>query len=234
MDGMTQPYWIDPLATEVHADITPSGVFESLDIDLSEVARPADIAEALWLEALDDFLPTHDKDWAEWSLIYFFKHYLGSAATNAFADVHYELAAILQDPEPLKRVLALFPREHAKTTIVTFGFVLWCIVYRKKLNIVICSDSKLQAKEFLRTVGPGSSSSPTRASCQSLLRLIAVGRSVTFNAEQDQLPPAPQKKASRWLALRCPILSPPVPKLSRIVFPDGDSRRKAHQDGFSQ
>jgi hypothetical protein len=91
---------------------------------------------------------------AEHSLLYFIITYL-TAAQSAFAEVHYELAEHLQTPTIYghpKRILSLFPREHAKTTLVTFAFVLWCVVYNKKSNIVLVSDTAVQAKEFLRNI----------------------------------------------------------------------------------
>lgn len=99
--------------------------------------------------------PTNAKQWGEHSFLFFFLHYLGNAATNNFAEVHYDLARVLQErrePGNPKRFLCLFPREHAKTTLVTLGYILWCICYKVKTNIVICSDSKVQAKEFLRNI----------------------------------------------------------------------------------
>lgn len=91
------------------------------------------------------------RDIAEYSFIYFVSEYLGSHLTNRFSPAHYELAEVLESPGN-KRLLWLFPREHAKTTLITFAFTLWCICYRKKRNIVICSDSKEQATEFLRNI----------------------------------------------------------------------------------
>lgn len=104
---------------------------------------------------VESVLPQTNKEWARHSLLYFVLTYLSTAATNEFAEVHYELAHHLQKPVVTnnpQHLLALFPREHAKTTIVTFAYTLWCICYRIKSNIIICSDSKIQAKEFLRNV----------------------------------------------------------------------------------
>lgn len=96
-----------------------------------------------------------DKRLAEESLVYFCNYYLGSAVTDAFAEAHYEVCRFLQeqrDPGNPKRILCMWPREHGKTTLMTLSFVLWNICYRKKRNVVICSDSKIQAKEFLRNI----------------------------------------------------------------------------------
>ncbi len=106
------------------------------------------------LSDYESLIPRTDKDLCEYDLLLFMTTYLQSA-TSPFAEVHYEVSEVLQSEQiagELLRLLALFPREHAKTTLITFGYVLWCICYQKKRNIVIASDSKGQAKEFLRNI----------------------------------------------------------------------------------
>lgn len=148
-------YWIDPDepagGTLVETEDTQWN--ELLDELVQELVAEfgAGVDPEAVVEELEAMIPTDKKSLGEHSLIYFIKEYL-SAATQAFADVHYDVSRLLQDPRPGKRILLLFPREHAKTTIITFSYVLWCICYNKKRNIVICSDSKNQAQEFLRNI----------------------------------------------------------------------------------
>jgi len=95
---------------------------------------------------------TH-KELGRASFIYFAKYYLKNHLYNAFAPAHYELAKRIQNQDPInQKILWIFPREHAKSTIITFAYTLWCILYQKRHNIVIFSDSEKQAKEFLSNI----------------------------------------------------------------------------------
>lgn len=59
-------------------------------------------------------MPQTHKEWGRVSFIYFVKHYLSSHTYCEFAEAHYDLARELQDETKRKRLLWLFPREHAK------------------------------------------------------------------------------------------------------------------------
>ena len=149
---MDEPFWINP---NEYGDVAT--LEDTSDVDLFDFSDLADQCpegwpEHVWSDCLLDLVPETDKDLAEHSLIYFATAYLSRHLGNRFAPKHYELCNILQDPTPRKRVLWLFPREHAKTTFFTFIYLLWCICYKKKANIVICSDSRAQAQEFLRNI----------------------------------------------------------------------------------
>lgn len=103
-------------------------------------------------EYVNELVPETYKDWGENSFIFFFNHYLSDKKTTVFAPAHYDLARELQVEKESKRILWLFPRGHAKSTIITFGYTLWCICYNKKANIIIGSDSQSQDTEFLRNI----------------------------------------------------------------------------------
>lgn len=153
---MTHEYWIDPneeggVATITLEEDRTNDWDQFLMQIVEELGPETGLDTETLLDEVSECLPGSHKELGEHSLIYWIKHYL-SAATQAFAEVHYEVAGHLQDPTPGKRLLLLFPREHAKTTIITFAYILWCICYNKKRNIVICSDAKIQAKEFLRNL----------------------------------------------------------------------------------
>lgn len=165
-----QPYWIDPLDFLPEVDEGPSTATAALDdeaaaelakadvlVDLFDMSdllaeKPEGWTDEAWQQYLEDVVPASDKELSESSFIYFVFHYLTSHLSNKFSPAHYDLAELLQDPTPRKRILWLFPREHAKTTIVTFAYTLWCICFNKKRNIIICSDAKSAAQEFLRNI----------------------------------------------------------------------------------
>jgi len=49
-------------------------------------------------------------------------------------------------------VAAAAPRGHAKSTVTSFFYVLWCALYEKKKNIVIVSETEKAAISFLRRI----------------------------------------------------------------------------------
>lgn len=48
-----------------------------------------------------------------------------------------------------QRVAVAAPRGHAKTTVVSLAYVLWCMLYRKEMFILILSATREQAKQLL-------------------------------------------------------------------------------------
>jgi phage terminase large subunit-like protein len=120
-------------------------------------ASPEEIA-ARAMRVVDTMPP---KDIAELSLSFFAAYYLSEHLKVPtpegdrpcpFSEAHENLMAELQSMHGGQRKLFLFPRGHGKTTIADFVFILWCICYRHKRNIVLCSDEQNQAKEFLRNI----------------------------------------------------------------------------------
>lgn len=76
--------------------------------------------------------------------------YFGSLhLTEDFGGFHLEIIEILERLRPGKHALKLLPREHGKSTIINFLFVLWNICYRKKRHIGIISTTAVQAEKFL-------------------------------------------------------------------------------------
>ena len=148
MTTSTKPFWIDPRAVSELPELT-----REISNNLRDVLPPPVIPVSTDLQkVVNDALPTTAKEWAKVSFIYFMKYYLVHHTSNDFAEAHYELGRELQDAKPRKRVLHLYPREHAKTTLITLGFTLWCVCNETKRNIVIVSDSVAQAREFLRNI----------------------------------------------------------------------------------
>lgn len=68
-----------------------------------------------------------------------------------FSSFHAELEALLTDDTNFRLGIAA-PRNHAKSTVVTFFYVLWCALFKKKKNIVIISSSEDMAIRFLRRI----------------------------------------------------------------------------------
>jgi len=73
--------------------------------------------------------------------------------TNFFpveqADFHREVLANLLEKE---RFVIAAPREHAKSTTVSFLFVLYCIAYQRKKFILLVSDTASQSENFVTDI----------------------------------------------------------------------------------
>jgi hypothetical protein len=52
----------------------------------------------------------------------------------------------------LQRILVIIPRKHAKSTGITFGLVLYCILYKKKKYILIIGNILDTAMDFLERI----------------------------------------------------------------------------------
>ena len=50
------------------------------------------------------------------------------------------------------RIAIAAPRNHAKSTMFTLVYVLWCIVTKRKKFILLLSDTQAQAEELLGTI----------------------------------------------------------------------------------
>lgn len=68
-----------------------------------------------------------------------------------FCSFHFELTELITDPANTRLAIAA-PRGHAKSTIVSFFYVIWAALYAKKRNIVIVSSSEDMAVRFLRRI----------------------------------------------------------------------------------
>jgi hypothetical protein len=68
-----------------------------------------------------------------------------------FSTFHEELTTLLTDPLNLRLSIAA-PRGHAKSTLVSFFYVIHQALYAKKKNIVIVSSSEDMAIRFLRRI----------------------------------------------------------------------------------
>lgn len=87
-------------------------------------------------------------------LLAFVATYLPHYIKQRPSRMHREVAAELErmvGPKGRRgsRLAVAAPRGHAKSTLVTVGFVLWCVVYRLEPFIVIISGTAEQAQEML-------------------------------------------------------------------------------------
>ena len=80
---------------------------------------------------------------------FFCTYYLAEHFHLEPAEFHQELYRLLMNEQ---RVVVAAPREHAKSTVVNMGFVLYAICYKLKHFIVIVSDTDTQAKYFLWSI----------------------------------------------------------------------------------
>lgn len=87
----------------------------------------------------------------------FCRTFLGEQFSSTWSTFHYDLVNSLEDiifnhqKEETKNVRAA-PRGHAKSTFVSFAFILWCICYEYKKTIILISCSADMARLFLTRI----------------------------------------------------------------------------------
>ncbi len=92
---------------------------------------------------------------------------LGSSSPRAFAEIylrrhcplpysrmHLEIFDLLTEITEKRnsRLAIAAPRGHAKSTIVTLAYVLWCVLYGRERLVLIVSDTKEQAASLLAPI----------------------------------------------------------------------------------
>jgi predicted phage terminase large subunit-like protein len=94
------------------------------------------------------------RDTASRSIEVFAKLYLGAHVTLPPSPMHKELFQLLEQAvsERNARIAVAAPRGHAKSTVVSLAFVLWCVCYRLEPFIVLISNTEDQAVDLLATV----------------------------------------------------------------------------------
>lgn len=80
---------------------------------------------------------------------FFCTYYLPEHFSLPPADFHREIYDLLMKHD---RIAIAAPREHAKSTVVNLGFVLYAICFKLKHFIVIVSDTDTQARYFLWSI----------------------------------------------------------------------------------
>ncbi len=87
-------------------------------------------------------------------IITFAKTYLPAHFRLEPSPMHTELLAALQQASRQRgaRLAIAAPRGHAKSTLVSLAYVLWCICYGREPFILLISHTQLQAVDALEQV----------------------------------------------------------------------------------
>ncbi len=88
------------------------------------------------------------------SLMIFSKTYLPAHFRLPPSRMHRELVGMLEEATQQRgaRIAVAAPRNHAKSTIVSLAYVLWCICYRKESFILLIANTADQASDALSHV----------------------------------------------------------------------------------
>ncbi|MGL4561944.1 MAG: hypothetical protein ACRCV0_06645 [Brevinema sp.] len=78
---------------------------------------------------------------------YFFKHYLPHYSEGKSPNFHTEIIELLENSEACRTALAA-PRGFAKSTIVSFAYVIWCVLREKYKFIVLISATDDLAEDL--------------------------------------------------------------------------------------
>ncbi len=84
----------------------------------------------------------------------FAKIYLSGHCALPFSRMHDELFVALTEliEKRAGRLAIAAPRDHAKSTIVSLAFVLWCVLYEKEKFVLLVSATQDQAGLLLHTI----------------------------------------------------------------------------------
>lgn len=80
--------------------------------------------------------------------------YLTADCSRKFSRMHTEIFDSLQSiiQKRGRRLAIAAPRGHAKSTIVSLAFVLWCVLYKKERLVLIVSATQDQAILLLKAI----------------------------------------------------------------------------------
>lgn len=78
---------------------------------------------------------------------YFFRHYLPHYAEQNSPAFHKEIIVMLENQE-IRRISVAAPRGFSKSTIVSFAYVVWSILFEKYYFIVLVSATDALAKDL--------------------------------------------------------------------------------------
>jgi predicted phage terminase large subunit-like protein len=94
------------------------------------------------------------RDVAKQSFEAFTRLYLGHHFALPPSAMHKDLFGLLQQATEHRgaRIAIAAPRGHAKTTLLSLGYVLWCVCLRKEHFIVLVSNTADQAEDLLTAV----------------------------------------------------------------------------------
>ncbi len=90
---------------------------------------------------------------AKSDFFYFFETYLIHYKENSFSTFHYELFEMINTVSSPPHIVAIAaPRGFAKSTITSFAYVIWCVIFRKRNFIVIFSATDDLASDIVNFI----------------------------------------------------------------------------------
>ncbi|MBK6942618.1 MAG: phage terminase large subunit [Planctomycetes bacterium] len=94
------------------------------------------------------------RDLSKDSLEAFARFYLAQHFKSPASQMHLDMFARLQEATDQRgaRIAIAAPRGHAKTTLVSLAYVLWCVCFRKEPFVVLVSNTGDQAEDLLTNV----------------------------------------------------------------------------------
>lgn len=107
-----------------------------------------------WQAALQGHASQTRKRVGASSLSMFMQIYMPTLCGLPFSSMHLELIELLEEAAARRRARLAFaaPRGHAKSTVVTLAYVLWCILYRTEKFVLLFSATQDQAVQLLKHV----------------------------------------------------------------------------------
>ena len=114
------------------------------------------------LRGVQDCVGRLRRELARDSLEMFVQAYLPAHFRLPPSPMHVELFEMLQNASHRRnaRIAVAAPRGHAKSTVVSLGYVLWCVCYQREAHIVIISNTADQAVDLLAAVKSELESNP--------------------------------------------------------------------------
>lgn len=96
------------------------------------------------------------------SLRAFSQLYLAHHFDKTPSRMHLDIGKLLEDAQinRLARIAVAAPRGHAKTTLVSLTFVLWCVLYRREEFVLLFSATREQAVQLLTDLKKELTSNP--------------------------------------------------------------------------
>lgn len=98
------------------------------------------------------------KDRAAHDFQFFCEYYLSDSFSSPWSEAFHKWLikkyqdVILVNNEEQNKVCVSSPRSHAKSTLTSYAFVLWCALYGYKKFIVIISATTIVAKQFIMNI----------------------------------------------------------------------------------
>ncbi len=94
--------------------------------------------------AVEAELRSHRRSMAGQSPEMFAQIYLAQHCRLPFSRMHRELFDVLAETVDKRsgRLAIAAPRGHAKSTIVSLAFILWCVLYEKEKLVLLVSATK--------------------------------------------------------------------------------------------